>query len=149
ACGRIATVPREKTDQYWVQRVWALASEDGMRSPAIYRAVMAEGERQKRNDYPSERQIRRLLADYRALPEHERREHAYFTWPDTMLTGALPWEASRAVLDLVQWRMDQERDQPTVRLAKWFWRLRLAVPSIPVDAGEWLAEHLAAGESIK
>jgi hypothetical protein len=72
--------------------------------------------------------VRRLIEEYEALPDHVRQEQALFRWPASMESGALPWAASQAALELLRHCDEQGLSLPTNREAKWFWRLRLAAP---------------------
>ena len=71
---------------------------------------------------PSERTIGRV-----SLPEdaHERALYERVYWPESFEHGALPWEAAEAVLELIAF---QEPKRPTVREARWFWRITQAAP---------------------
>jgi hypothetical protein len=133
-------MPRPKTDTYWVQRVQTLAA-DGLRAPAIARRLAGEG----RPNYPTERTVRRLIDEYAALPDHLRLEQALFRWPASMDSGALPWEASRAALELLRHCDEHGLPPPTNHQATWFWRLRLAAPSRDATNLHQAATLLALG----
>ena len=72
-----------------------------------------------------------------------------FRWPDSMGTELLPWEAGRAALDLLRFRDEQGLERPTVGEASWFWRLRQAAPTIPVEEGDLLAGWLAGADVLR
>ena len=78
---------------------------------------------------PSDRAIRRIMAEFKAAPEEERLPYQVFAWPQAMESGALPWEASRAVLDLVRFRIEAGYGPPLIGEAQWFWRVTLAIPT--------------------
>ena len=92
---------------------------------------------------PSDRAIRRIMAEFKAASEEERLPYQVFTWPGSMESGALPWEASRAVLDLLRLRTEKRFGPPLVREAQWFWRITLAIPDAPIDERHDAALELA------
>jgi hypothetical protein len=63
-----------------------------------------------------------------------------------MASGALPWEASRAALDLLRYFAEHGRGRPTIRHVKWFWYLRLAAPEIETEIAHKYAALLQAVE---
>jgi hypothetical protein len=122
-------MPRPKTDTWYVEQVATLAAE-GERPPTIFRRIQETAERAGRNDYPSERTVRRLYEAHKSEPIQLQKEAAFFRWPATMVEGLLPWQASRAALDLVRFRDEHGAGRPTVREAKWYWRVVTAAPEI-------------------
>jgi hypothetical protein len=134
-------MPRPKTGTYWAHRVQTLAS-DGLRAPAIARRLAGEG----RPNYPTERTVRRLIEEYAALPDHLRLEQALFRWPASMDSGALPWEAGRAALELLRFCDEHGLPLPTNSQATWFWRLRLTSPARDATDLHQAATLLALGE---
>src|SRR5262249_31089099 len=69
-----------------------------------------------------------------------------FSWPQSMQAGALPWEASRAVLDLLRLRSSQHMEVPLVAEAQWFWRVTQAIPDAPIEQRARAALLLVATE---
>lgn len=138
-------MPRPKTDLRYAERVAVLA-EEGWRPAAIFRVIESEARDSGVVDYPSERTVRRLYEQHRQLPERVRREDAAFRWPAAMESGALPWEASRAALELLRYRDEARLGRPTVRHAKWYWRLTLADPDIRKSEANKHSAWLAAAE---
>jgi hypothetical protein len=128
--------------------VATLAEEDGARPPAIAEQLRVEAAAAQRNDSPSERTVRRLYDQHLALPEHVRREQGRLRWPRSFAIGALPWEASRAALDLLKFCDESGLAHPTARQAKWFWRLRLASPEIPTQEAQTASFTLAVDEYL-
>lgn len=121
-------MPRPKTAIRYQERIATLA-EEGYRAAPIFRMVKEEAEKKGRDDYPSERTVRRIFEEHKDKPPDERRQHALFRWPDAMMLGDLPWEATRPMLDLLAF-MDSVGDgRPTVQQATWYWRVYLADPS--------------------
>lgn len=95
---------------------------------------------------PSLRWIERQRQDWAAAESWERALASLFRWPRSMLEGGLPWEASEAALDLLAWHLKNTSTRPTVLESRWFWRLRLARPSMSVDQAAYLAISLAVLE---
>lgn len=139
-------VPRPKTDAHYAVRVESLAAE-GQRPPTIAKVIEREARKAGRTDWPSERTVRRLYEAWKQRPEEERREAEQCRWPQSMLAGALPWEASAAVLELLRFRDERGLERPTVRVAQWFYRLRLATRDYyPTEVVAVVAESLAFSE---
>lgn len=142
-------MPRLKTDPMYAERVAALVEQEGLRPREIAPRLEAWALERGRTDAPGERTVYRFYQQYRELPEHVRREHALAVWPDAFASGALPWEAARAVLDLVRYRDQLGLLATTARQAKWFWRLRQASPDIPDDEANLLSADLATTEFLR
>ena len=111
--------------------------------------------------YPSERTIRGTLrAAYRELPESEQLLIQELHWPESFELGLLPWEAAPELLaelgDLLETTGGGPADgarggdamRPTVRWARWYWRLRTSVPDAPLDAVSFLATQMEASEIV-
>jgi hypothetical protein len=81
---------------------------------------------------PSLRTIGRLQRQFRPLPEEERRPYRLFRWPESMETGALPWEASRSALELLRHRHRHGMGRPLVGVVRWFWRLSEIAPDADI-----------------
>jgi hypothetical protein len=134
---------RPRIDSWYSNRIATYAAE-GLRPAAIRRQLEADARDQDRADVPSERTVRRLYEQFQMLPPESRRDWMVVRWPDSFSSGALPWASARVVFDLLKY-YDQQADWglPTVRQARWFWYLRLASPSIPVDHANNCAYELA------
>src|SRR5262245_26897110 len=122
-------MPRPRTSTFWRERIARLDAE-GYSGTRIHAAIAAEARERGERDYPSDRQVRRILADLKSLDDEQRRQNALFSWPRCMDGRDLPWEASRTVLDLLAWRDQRGLGRPTVRHAKWYWRITLAQPDL-------------------
>jgi hypothetical protein len=102
---------------------------------------------------PSTRTVQRIKED---LAPEELQEYERFHWPQSMESGALPWAAGRAALELLEIQMDMHlcfrhelrkyvKEQgdarnltqglsaspPTVRTVRWYWRLSQVAPDLP------------------
>ena len=100
---------------------------------------------------PSERTIRRLHQEYKEdLTDEERSQYHQLKWPESMEMGVaiteLPWDASASVLELLAFSQREGRRRPTIRQAKWFWRITLAAPDAPLPSREYSSWMLAAHE---
>ena len=100
----------------------------------------------KRMKLPSERTVRRYMAEFRNKPEPEQRRAEWFRWPESM-EGALPWEASRTVLDLVRHYRESGLGPPLIRECVWLWRVTLAAPDMMLDQRIDIAAILAGHEA--
>lgn len=141
-------MPRPKTNAWYAVRVAALA-EEGHKPPKIAEFLAEQARAAGRNDSPSERTVRRLFDEHNALPEHVRIEQGLLRWPESFAAGRLPWDAARAALELLRFRDQAGFAQPTTRQAKWFWRLRLASPSLPIQEGNSTSWTLATAEYLE
>lgn len=79
-------------------------------------------------DIPDQSTISRHIKKFRDLPPEPLREDVPFVWSSMT---EVPWDASRAILDAVQFhreaRYEEELGRPfTRRLAKWVWRVLYA-----------------------
>ncbi|MGE5618089.1 MAG: hypothetical protein ACM3US_02395 [Sphingomonadaceae bacterium] len=106
--------------------------------------LKAEAKRLGRNDPPSEKTVRTYAKIQREAPEHERRQYRLVYWPESFGTPELPWEAAPAVFEAI--RMTGEESRPTVRTAKWYWRLFLAAPDMAPKDRLRTARQMAAVE---
>ena len=95
---------------------------------------------------PSDRAIRRIMSEFKAAPAQDRLPYRIFSWPQSMELGALPWEASRAALDLLKLRNDERLGPPLIREALWFWHVTQAAPDAPLGTRQGLAAYLTMRE---
>ena len=123
-----------KTDPWYRDRVYRMLA-DGKKSADVVREVERQAMAAGRKDLPGERTIRRIIAEYKALPVGEQAAFGPVVWPDSFEAGVLPWEAAADVLELVAEHFHVTRLRLTVDEALWWYRLRLAVPGVPVRAG--------------
>lgn len=70
----------------------------------------------------------------------------YLYWPESMECGDLPWEASEVALELLAALRGAGR--PSIGLAKWFWRVKVAAPGCSFDDRYRCAAWLSAWERI-
>jgi hypothetical protein len=75
--------------------------------------------------------------------EDERKVRRWVRWPHSFADGNLPWEASRAVLDLIAY---EHPHRPTIAEALDFWRFTQAAPDAPV---EFRAESMRQFRSMR
>lgn len=142
-------MPRRKTSPFYASQVATLA-EEGCNPAQIFRVIEERAEKAERKDWPSERTVRRLYEEHQKLPnERVRREQALFLWPESMEAGLLPWEASSAALDFVRYCAENRLERPTVRHCKWFWYLRLAAPTMPIERAVTTSCYLWAREYLR
>lgn len=139
---------RRKTSQFYANQVAALAGE-GQNPAQIFRVIQETADAAHRDDWPSERTVRRLFEEHQKLSKPLLREHSLFSWPETFEIGLLPWEAARAALDLVRYCDENGLGRPTIRHCKWFWYMLLASPTIPIDYAVKASGYLWAREYLK
>ena len=118
-------MPRPKIDAYYESKIRHYV-EQGKRSPEITQLIKEEG----KEDSPSESTVRRIYQAHISEPASERIDYRIFQWPDSMQEAGLPWEASRVVLDFIQFLDHNLADQPTIGLVKWYWRVYQGAPDM-------------------
>ncbi len=130
-------MPMPRIDIYWRNRVRELAEQNPrLSSRRIAARLEEEAAALERTDSPSEKSVRTIMAEHRKASPEERRSFSGVHWPESFGTPELPWEAAPAVLDLVRLT---EGTRPTVRVARWFWRLTLAglADNSPEERAMW------------
>lgn len=143
-------MPRPPIDEHWQRRVREIhEAYPKLSSRRIYTRLEEEGQQLQRDDWPSEKSIRNILAAHRNASEQERRQYRQAWWPESFGTPELPWESSRAVLGFVRFCDERQIPHPTVRQAKWYWRLHLAAPGMPMLEAAELAGALSGVESAR
>ncbi len=108
-----------------LQRVIKSLAAGGNTRKKIHLAVTAKA-KEMGMPAPSMESVKR----YSKLTEDEKKEYAVFRWPGAMEVDSLPWEATRAALDLVKHCHRWGLGRPTVRQVKWYWRVCLATPEL-------------------
>jgi hypothetical protein len=83
---------------------------------------------------------------FKAVPEREREAYRFFSWPETMQAGLLPWQAAHMILDLARFKLDHNMAPPLVVEAQWFWRITLAIPGTPLATRANLTKIAALSE---
>jgi hypothetical protein len=139
-------MPRARLSQYDL----AIAKLAGESTSAaeVARRFMQLVAGQPWRDVPSERTVRRRALEFqkRLARLGTQAQNRRFSWPESMLSGTVPWEASRAALDLLKYRDEHSRDLPTNREARFFWRIRQASPALDDGRASTLAALLAVVE---
>jgi hypothetical protein len=140
-------MPRQRIHKVWREYVFSLLANERLSVGAIAKRVKAAGRQLKRDDYPRERTVRRLRdKDFAELTEKERRQYRYFRWPESMEEDSLPWEGASAALELIRDRAGQPR--PSIRLARWYWRVTQIAPDAPAFERRQAAGFLALAEVL-
>lgn len=142
-----ATGPgRPALDPHWRDRVWTMHAQDKTLTARQLRTrLLGEPESPAHAPVPSERWVYRCLKEFNDLAPPDRQQYELARWPESFQEGALPWESAATVLALLQVLLP---NRPSVRLARWVWRVRQAVPD--AGLGPWLmsARQLAAAEVL-
>ncbi len=102
----------------------------------------------------SERTIRRWLEEFdnKKSPEF-RDQYRQFHWPESMESGLLPWEASRAGLDLLGEYQERGWHRPLLAVVLAYWGLRNALPLEQDDGYDrepvrWEIAHILAAVQL-
>ena len=138
-----------KTDSYWIERILSIkANNRRWGAGRITTQLEIGAEQAGRTDVPIERTVSRILAkEWSGLTDEEQAQYQFFHWPESMVRGDLPWEASAAALDLCWQFHITHKGRPSIRLVKWFWRVTLAAPDAPRGDRFDAASLLAVEES--
>jgi len=137
-------------DPIWIERLRQAAASPGKpRARRIDHRWDAEYPRAEYPDRPSERWIEeKLKTEWDDLSANEKQTYSAFHWPESMLSGALPWEAVPAALELFAYmNTGNSRGRPSIRDARWFWRVTLAAPDISIGERESCSRGLAQLEA--
>jgi len=131
---------RTKTNPKWKARAFAIYHNAGQPKPGRKRvADQLARDYPDATDAPSERVIGNFLTEYRnELSDEDKREYEYFAWPASMEAGLLPWEASRALLDLTR-----QQGRILIPFARWYWRVCQAMPDASISERTAVAGTLA------
>src|SRR5262249_46541831 len=107
-----------------------------------------ELERVKVNDapgpVPSARAIRRVKTEFESLKAEDMERYKRFLWPESMQRGILPWESSRAALDLLRYYRDRGMHAPLIEEVQTLWHVTLAAPDMSLDDRVRIAAQLLA-----
>ncbi len=92
---------------FWVERIRILlANNPRISGVEIRRKLINDQNIKKEHDaptpVPSDRAIRRIMVQFRGASTKERQSYRYFSWPESMEMGIVPWEAARVILDLMR-----------------------------------------------
>jgi hypothetical protein len=138
----------------WEPMVKQAIADMGLRTGPVSirnKLIMLANDMRKRGesvpaDYPSPRTIQRIKED---LTTDELIEYQRFSWPESMVQGGLPWEASSAGLELLAFLdVIGVRHRPPVRFVRWFWRVTQAAPNARKDLRVSAAADLARKEAL-
>lgn len=130
--------------QYWVDAVRVLVlNEDPIPSAPVIHSRLSEwaSETERTDKPPSVRKIVDLVNEAKGLADSKARPYRLFRWPESMESGALPWEASSVCLELLSYYEQHGHGRPPVRLARWYWYVSQIIEE---DAGSasssWMVE---------
>jgi hypothetical protein len=146
---------RPRLHPWWRDEIRKMAEAyPGIKATAVVRHLSEEIAKETlkipvgvRPNVPEERTVRGILREYATLDSKDRIPYRYFQWPESMIAGFLPWEASAALMDLLRYLQEQRNEQrkkqspdpntvwtdnrlvrPTISEALWFWRVTQAIP---------------------
>src|SRR5581483_2832123 len=143
-------MPAKPTHPYWVERIRVIAINaramgQRINTKRIAEVLEAEWQTLPRDipPPPAPRTIDNYVTQALRLDAASAQEYTLVRWPQSFMAGALPWEAARPVLDYLRLCDQQGLPRPTVRAARWFWRLRLAAPTLPDEDADRFARELA------
>lgn len=137
-----------KIPDEWRPRIFSLkANEPRLGRKAIHQRLQELPiPLKEKAECPSERTVGRILDDWEDLSEEERLGYRLFSWPKSMEDGALPWEASQPILDLL--RHLRPFGRPVTRTVKWYWRVCLAAPDLDIGERLRIAGQFAGWEVL-
>lgn len=133
---------RPPIDPAWKQYAFSqFENEPRLSIAKLYVKVTEKAERDGRQDYPSERTLTRWRKEFAGLPEEARTAYRLVFYPETFLQGLLPWESAARIIELLQ-----AVPRPSLQIGRWYWRVTLAAPKLPVETRHVLAANLAHAE---
>jgi hypothetical protein len=125
-------MPRPKTRIEIVDRIGTIVKDDPKRSAQKILYRLESWAKQMGFDLPNSRTVLRLKKEILGKTEAEQMLYKSCHWPECCMSGALPWEASRTMLDLLSHFRDRGFNRPTIRISQWFWRISLAAPDLNI-----------------
>ena len=145
-------MPQRPIPDYWKERVFsevALLEQEGQRvsDKAIERRLKNHANDLWNGSGPEDRELARTVPSARSIgrirknewepkADSEKAQYRYFYWPESMERGDLPWELSEAALALLGYVLHSKIrgifGRPSVRLVRWFWRVSVAAPDLPI-----------------
>ena len=135
-------MPMNPIAERWVTRIYTIWVNEGGSARAIAQKIRAEG------GEVSERTVGRYLKMWPDKDKDEQNRYREFRWPESCRSGALPWEAAPAGLEML--RHFEGRSRPLLGAVEWLWRVTQVVPDAPYVWRRWAALDLpgqfAAGE---
>jgi hypothetical protein len=143
-------VPRPRTNEYWRRLALQEYENSESLSPAQIEyklAAVYRLEKDQRPDLPQppkRKTIDRMIKAHKLSPPEVRIQYRYASWPEAMQDGLLPWEASRALLDLLG--RYHAFGPPTIPFARWFWRVTQAAPGATLEERRDFAALLMASD---
>lgn|SRR6185295_12584235 len=147
---------RPRTDDFWIDWIKKCARNERRLRPAAIGRLLSELLKRgsiepppHAKKIPHERTIRRVITEFQSAPDEEQRRYDWFSWPESMEAGLLPWEAGRCALDLVRHFRTADQPGPTVEECRWFWRVWLAAPELDPAVQVLEAVSLATEEVRK
>src|SRR5438552_16136222 len=124
-------MPRPRIDDFWIGEIRRYCANHPNPSAAEIRRELGKLKKDAPTSVPSDRAILRVKTEFRGMASQDQDQYKYFSWPASMKSGALPWEASRACLDLLAC-FAVTRRRPLNALAENFWRVTQAIPDAPI-----------------
>ncbi len=139
---------RPKSDPWYRSIAFDLwGTNERLSTAAVMRGLEKEAEKVGRTDSPSESTVRRWREEFRQLSAAQRLDYGLARWPDAMESGALPWEASASLMELLTHALAKGAP-PSVRLARWHFHVSLAAPDAPWHERLRVSGYLTALEMI-
>lgn len=127
---------RPRTHSFWVREINVYArNQPDLKAPAIRRLLESPNitPPPAAGSIPDERTVRRLLTEFRNVPESEKVEFELFRWPESIEAGLLPWESSKVMLEALRYRLENGLSPLLVSDARLYWRVCQAIPDAPVE----------------
>ena len=129
-------MPNRKIDRRWREYIEILAvNNPRMSAPKLKKKVEAcsVGEGLDPLKGPGLRTIFNIKKNVKSWTPEQAEPYLMFRWPESMESGALPWEAGPAALELLKLFILGRRIRPTLRLTRLFWSVTMAAPDLPIE----------------
>ena len=87
------------------------------------------------------------MKDFDDLQGWQKESYRLLSWPAAFESGALPWESSSALMELLYYARDAGLARPTIELARIFWNATLSAPDADLLTRIEITARLALGKT--
>lgn len=136
---------RPRLDPYWTDFARGLfENEPELNDRQMAERCELEMAKTGRVGPPAQRTITKWRHEWKSSNHEERMVYRLFYWPESMVRGLLPWDASQAALEFLK----AADHRPSITTALWFSRVTQAAPDAPIQDRVSFARYLTAAEMM-
>ena len=129
-------MPNRKIDRRWEEYIEILVVDNPRMSiPKLKKKAEAfsVGEGLDPLGCPGLRTMHRIKNNVKGWTAEQAEPYLMFRWPESMESGALPWEAGPAAMELLKLFIMGRRIRPTLRRTRLFWAVTRVAPDLPIE----------------